>query len=260
MSWAARRRFFILLIIGLVIAAFLSIVLISTIYKTPTCSDGVQNQGEAGVDCGGPCSALCTAQEIPPTTLFTKAITNSSGRTDVVALVENKNAGAAAKNVRYAIALYDTHHALVQTVVGTLDLPPASTQVVYVPGAVVGKQIDTAFLSIASTSPAWYTLPFDPRIVPVVSNVKQEGTLTAPRVTATITNKTVVPLSNVKLVALVRSSTGEVIGVSQTVVPSVPAQGDAGATFTWNEPFSGVATVLQVVPVIPLPAGQAGLP
>ena len=25
----------------------------------PTCSDGVQNQGEAGVDCGGPCSSAC---------------------------------------------------------------------------------------------------------------------------------------------------------------------------------------------------------
>eukprot|EP00961_Rhodomonas_salina_P212197 2864979-Rhodomonas_salina.1 len=24
-----------------------------------TCSDGLQNQGEAGVDCGGPCGACC---------------------------------------------------------------------------------------------------------------------------------------------------------------------------------------------------------
>ena len=26
----------------------------------PTCTDGVQNQGEAGVDCGGPCTATCS--------------------------------------------------------------------------------------------------------------------------------------------------------------------------------------------------------
>src|SRR5436853_6975316 len=26
----------------------------------PTCSDGIQNQGETGVDCGGPCSACPT--------------------------------------------------------------------------------------------------------------------------------------------------------------------------------------------------------
>ena len=33
----------------------------------PTCSDGIQNQGEAGVDCGGPCSACAVG--CPPTAL-----------------------------------------------------------------------------------------------------------------------------------------------------------------------------------------------
>ncbi len=28
-------------------------------YVSPTCSDGTQNQGEAGVDCGGPCPTAC---------------------------------------------------------------------------------------------------------------------------------------------------------------------------------------------------------
>jgi len=27
----------------------------TTIIQYPTCSDGIQNQGEEGVDCGGPC-------------------------------------------------------------------------------------------------------------------------------------------------------------------------------------------------------------
>jgi beta-glucanase (GH16 family) len=33
--------------------------LVSTAPQPATCSDGIQNQGEAGVDCGGPCSAAC---------------------------------------------------------------------------------------------------------------------------------------------------------------------------------------------------------
>ena len=32
--------------------------------ESPTCSDGIQNQGEAGVDCGGPCSA-CAVSNSP---------------------------------------------------------------------------------------------------------------------------------------------------------------------------------------------------
>ena len=28
---------------------------------TPSCMDGIQNQGEGGVDCGGPCAMLCSS-------------------------------------------------------------------------------------------------------------------------------------------------------------------------------------------------------
>ncbi len=30
---------------------------------TPTCSDGIQNQDEEGIDCGGPCETLCVKEE-----------------------------------------------------------------------------------------------------------------------------------------------------------------------------------------------------
>jgi len=33
--------------------------------STPTCSDGIQNQGEAGIDCGGPCPTACPPIIIP---------------------------------------------------------------------------------------------------------------------------------------------------------------------------------------------------
>jgi hypothetical protein len=36
---------------------------LSVCYTAPTCSDGVQNGGETGVDCGGPCAASCCAHD-----------------------------------------------------------------------------------------------------------------------------------------------------------------------------------------------------
>src|SRR3989344_1263580 len=98
MSWAARRRFFILLIVGAVAVAFLTTIGIAIFYNAPSCTDNKQNQDEAGVDCGGACSYLCIEQQLPPTVLFTKAIKNGDGRVDVVALIENKNSSAAAKD------------------------------------------------------------------------------------------------------------------------------------------------------------------
>ncbi len=37
----------------------------------PTCTDGIQNQGEEAVDCGGPCKACPTTSTIAPTTTTT---------------------------------------------------------------------------------------------------------------------------------------------------------------------------------------------
>jgi hypothetical protein len=61
------------------------------------------------------------------------------------------------------------------------------------------------------------------------------------------------PLSNVRVIVMVRDAQGTVIAASQTIVPLIPAQGQATAIFTWNTAFSGVPASAQVGPVIPLP-------
>lgn len=254
MSWAARRRFIILLIIGACIAAFLSVIAIAAFYETPSCTDRTQNQDEEGIDCGGSCPYLCSAQKQPPTVLFTKALTNSAGRTDIVAAVENKNISAAAKNVPYRIALYGANQVLLQEVTGVLDLLPGATTPVYVPGVVSGKQpVAGAFLSIASSSPQWFLLTADPRIIPRVSNTQQSGTSAAPRIDAILSNSSVTGLHAVPVVVLVRDVRGEVIAASKTIVQTIPAQGEATATFTWNSAFVRAPASIEVVPLIPLP-------
>lgn len=253
MLWAARRRFLILLIIGAVIAAFLSVVLIATVSKAPSCTDGVQNQNEAGIDCGGPCAYLCTAQNQPPTVLFTKALEYGDGRTDVIASIENKNTTAAARNVPYRITLYGKGQVLIQEVTGTVDLPPGASVPVYVPQIFSGKQTVTgAFLNVATSSLQWFSMTPNQRSVPLVSNTTQSGTLGGLRVQAILTNPTVTPFNNVQTIVIVHNKNGDVIAASQTVVPSIPAQGQAIATFTWNRAFPETPAAIEIVPIIPL--------
>lgn len=252
MSWAARRRFVILLILGAIIVAFLSVLGIATFYEAPTCADSIQNQGEAGIDCGGPCAYLCTEQAQPPTVLYTKALNYGGGRTDVIASVENRNA-AAAKDVPFRITLYGRDQVLIQEVTGTLDLPPSSAVPVYVPSIASGKRtVASAFLAITET-PKWFLFPPFGRSVPLVSNTTLGGTLGAPRIEATLGNPGIAAFTDVRMVVIVHDGKGDVIAASQTVVPTIPATSQATATFTWNSPFSGVPAAIEVVPVIPLP-------
>ena len=253
MSWAARRRVVILLIVGAFVIAFLATVSIAALYETPSCADGMQNQGEDGIDCGGACAYLCTAQVLPPAVLFTKALGAGGGRTDVIASVENKNVAAAAKDVPYRITLFGTGQSLIQEVTGTLDLPPGAVTPVYVPGIASGKQVVVrAFLSIAEGAPRWFALPSGVRAVPFVSNIRQSGALAAPRIDAALTNPTSVPFSNVRTIILVHDKDGDVMAASQTVILSIPAQGQATATFTWNRAFPDAPVAIEVVPIVPL--------
>lgn len=255
MSWAARRRFLILLILGAIIVAFTAIVSIATIYKAPSCTDGVENQGEAGIDCGGPCSYLCAELLQPPTVLFTKAFTDTTtGRTVVVASIENKNSGVAARDVPYRIIVYGVNQSLIQTVSGTFDLSPSATAIVFIPGILSGKQtVVSAFFDLDPSSIKWFTLASDPRIVPGVSNTIQGGSVDAPRIEAILTNESVSTLTNVRVVVLVRNAQKAVIAASQTIVPVIRPQSTASAIFTWNSAFSDMLASIEVVPVIPLP-------
>lgn len=253
MSWAAQRRFLILTILASIGVAMSTLLFIVVFYKTPSCADGVQNQDEMGVDCGGSCAYLCLSQIQPPTVLFTRAIATSSGRTDFIARVENKNA-AAAKNVPYTISYTIVGDTTQKTVSGFIDIPPVTTTSIYLPGVVTGgKKVVRPFLNLAQEDSKWYALATDPRILPLVSNTVLGTATSTPRIDVSLTNQSVIDLKEVPLFVFVRDSAGEILSASQTVASFIPAQGTASATFTWNEPFPGIPSVIEVLPVVPLP-------
>ena len=251
MGWAARRRFFIFLGLGLIGALLFFGASFLTFHKAPSCVDNIQNQDEQGIDCGGSCPYLCTALEEDPSVRFTTAIAGAPGRTDVVAYVDNKNAHAAARAVPYDIKLYGTDHQLVQDVTGTIDLPPGASVPVFVPGVTSGNQnVAEAFLTIDPTSIRWYAAE-DTRVVPKVGSPVLFGTTEAPRIRASLTNPSTAPLTNVRTIVLVYNLAGNVMAASQTIVATVPPQGSADAIFTWNQPFPDAVSSIEVVPVIP---------
>src|SRR3989344_5262733 len=183
MSWASKKRTFVvggMLAIGIGIVA---IVLVATLYDVPSCTDGVENQGEDGADCGGPCAYLCRASVAAPSVRFVRQLTLSSGRTDVIAYIDNPNPLAAAKGARFSIELYGPDNVIVATKEGTVDLPPSSTVPVFVPEFFSGHQrVARAFLIFDDESLHWFRLAETPA-TPSVSDISVE-TGDAPRVRA----------------------------------------------------------------------------
>lgn len=250
-SWAARRRAIVIIILAFVVAIFAFSFHRTVLYNAPSCTDGVQNQNETGIDCGGTCPYLCTAQVEQPVVQFVRAISNGGGRTDIIAYVENSNTSSAVSRAPYVIDMYGQEGTVIATHSGFVTLFPHTITPIFIPGVAHGSiKIVNAFLTFNTKEMHWVkrttaqpSLPF--------SNIRvTQGTV--PHITATITNPSTIVYRNLKVIISVFDRNDNIIAVSQTVVPVLRGLGTAPIVFTWGGPFSSVPVREDFFSILPL--------
>lgn len=118
--------FIFVLILGAVVGALYFFFF----WNAPTCTDGIQNQNEAGVDCGGSCSQMCTDQYVTtPLHVEEKGILPDTDTTaDLYATVTNPNAAAVLKQAAYTFFVTDSRGQKTSVATGTFFLLPKETK------------------------------------------------------------------------------------------------------------------------------------
>lgn len=252
MSWSSRRKMLIVVTASFVLLALAAVTAIAVVYETPSCMDGTQNQGEAGVDCGGSCRYLCAAQVQQPTIRFVRQFASGEGRTDVIAYVINPNPSAAVAAAEYAITLYDDAGAVVGEREGAIGLPPSSTVPIFEPGFQTGSRTPVrAFLAFDPSSLNFETYDAETPRLSVIDVAFAEGE--TPRITANVRNRGALPVYGLPVVATVFDSENNALAASATVIDAAPGA-SVPVVFTWKVPFSGEPARTEVVPRIPLQA------
>ena len=230
--WALRRR---LSIAGIVIAFFLITVVFPYTYthrEVPTCTDGKQNQGEHGADCGGPCSIFCKNEAKDLKILWTKVFPIRPGEYDVVAYAENPNFEVGIQKFTYTTRLYDTAGAVIASHDGQDFARPSERFVLFTGGMLTGdKEAKTGSIEIHQD--------FD-----WVSSLKSETLFSVtdkelvsadqkPKLTAVIHNLTPDVYRYVGVSAIIYDSKNNPIGVSNTTVEKIDGKGAENLIFTW---------------------------
>ncbi len=252
MTWAMRRRLIIFGIIAAVLAVALTIFYFTNYHIGPSCTDNKQNQNEEGIDCGGICTYLCTESVQTPSVRFVRPLTPVPGRTDVIAYIDNPNTNSAASALHFTIELYGEDNTVIAKKEGTVDLPPASTIPIFVPDFFSGSaSVARAFVTFDTPEHLWY-LYKDTRVIPVVADVRIDQS-SMPRITATVRNPSVTPLSNIVFVATVFDADGNAIAASRTIAPAIAPQSAANIVFTWTMPFTAPVSRFEVIPIVALP-------
>jgi len=90
----------------------------------PTCTDGIQNQSEEGIDCGGPCTSCDVASLEEVKVIWAKVIPAQNNFYDLAAQIRNLNQNHGSGEVSYKFELYDdTGNIVVQRSGQTFILP-----------------------------------------------------------------------------------------------------------------------------------------
>lgn len=246
MSWARRRK---LIYIVTIILVFLLVVVLPTIlhfYKPATCTDGKLNQGEQGVDCGGPCNLLCNSQNASLNILWSRFSKVNDGVYNVLAYIENPNLNAEANNLTYVFKLYNNKGILLKERNGRTYAPGNKIITVFEPEMLTGNEIPQRVEFSFTSNPVWIKQA-DSLVNLSVSQSIISREDSAPRLTTVITNTTLGIVKNIEAVAIIYNADGNTIAFSRTIIDSLNSREAKEISFNWPKPFGETYARAEVV-------------
>ncbi len=244
MSRTAKQFLFGLLYV-IVLGFILFLIFAPKLIPAPSCSDGIQNGGETGVDCGGPC-VPCYLKEARPLevsgnpSLFKDALL---GKVFAAIDVMNQNQDLGMHSFSYQVQFFDDAKNLVGAVDGYDNIFPGESK--YLVAEYDGSSYDVGRITSAAwsvTGTASWAKAVD-FIVPSLS-VSTGPTLSSSTnqiaLTGTLANGSPVNISAVKVVGFVLDKYGDPLFVGSTVVNDVGSFGNSGFSIIFpSEVFSG---------------------
>jgi len=146
-----RKRFFI----GFLYLSFVGLLAFgvywSFIRVPESCNDGIRNQDEAGIDCGGICTNVCEEKVTGVPFVLEEAalMPGGAGRYDVLGRVYNPNDTAGASSFTYAFEIKDASGAVIATETGASFILPQERKVLLGIGVAVSGQPSSVTLKIS---------------------------------------------------------------------------------------------------------------
>ncbi len=237
--WATKRKLIYLGIPILTLVILLTAFFFLIFYKKPTCFDGKKNSDETGIDCGGSCVILCTAETLDPIVHWSRVFRVTGNIYNAVAYIENPNINSDAFNVPYSFKIYDSKDKtrLLLKRDGIAFIPKNKIFAIFegpidFSSSTPALQSDFQFTG----KPVWIkdnnTLP---EIIIKDQSLSNENK--APRIDATVSNNSLYPVSNIEVIAIVYEDKDRAIGASRTLVNTIPSAKSASIVFTWPKPF-----------------------
>lgn len=191
------------------------------IRPAPSCTNGRQDSGEEGVDCGGICPVSCLPAGLADLQVTeTKIFHPSSGITSVLAVIRNSNLDTAADSFNYTLQLFDLNNNLVLTRSGTSYI--YAGEIKYLTDFISAGAADAArSAELSISSPSWLPEAEFSKPQAVILSRTAEAGENGIQVSGKLANRDTLLLPVVEVGAIFYDRYGYEVGVSKTEVDNL---------------------------------------
>lgn len=238
-----KQLFFAAIFFGIV-GGFTYLLVFKVLYP-PSCTDKIKNQGEEGVDCGGPCAPceikLLSAPIIRSVVYFVDA---KKSTVDLAAEIKNPNALWGTAEIRYQFILLGEGDAILTRVRGTTYLLPGEARWVMELAKFSPGTIRDVKFEVQKEEIPWQKLkPFAKDVSVKIENPVFKKfappAIGFAEVRGSVANASSFTLAEAEVDAVLFDSLNRVVAVGKTVLGALGPGTRAPFRIFWPLPFEG---------------------
>jgi len=195
----------------------------------PTCSDGIKNQNEDDIDCGGPCKKCENIEEIKILDKeFIQTVANSY---DLVARIKNPNIYLGGEIINYKFSLYDESNQLIGVRTGKTYILAQETK--YIIETRVGSDKIVFKIDFEITNIVWKKINEINDLEVRIKNTEYQKFENSSKLVGVVENKTSYNLDIIEIAGILFDENEKIIAVSKTSMNTVLMNESRGFEMTW---------------------------
>lgn len=212
--------------------------------RLPSCFDNIQNQGEAGIDCGGPCQLCFWQLQEPLEIISAEEIKTLDNYVDLVAKIKNPNRDSGAKLFSYRFDLYDINDNLLAFKEGSAYILPQQTRNIIEQKVRVELEVSKTEFKIINID--WQKLVDyeDPELLIKNQNIDEAEGIT--RLTATLENRSNYDFDTIDVLAVLYNKESKVVSVGKIDLRTVLSKENRYFEISWFFPLQDQVSTADV--------------
>jgi len=216
----------------------------------PSCSDGIINQGEEEIDCGGPCVSCELTKIEDLEVLWVKIFSGEDNFHDLAAQIKNPNQNYGSGNISYKFTLYDSANNIITEYFGATFILPNQTKYLLktrLENPKLIKRIDLSFGKVEWEKPFTYE-PVQLVVQRKEYHLLEESERGYSQIKALLINQTNFDFEKVDIDILLFNSSHDLVAINTTELRMLSSGQKRDFVATWYKKLDGQISFIEIEP------------